>query len=150
VKLIPIPNDFIYCTCHLGPSEDGTGLLLQGNAGAEVTVYPECYMHSHIVRMVQSGMPVRLDSTTGDDGKPVAVFSAIPAIARNELVSLDDRFPSDWVSIAEVDVTALGEEPGGLADARGIARAIENARRHGSPTYLVIDGRRVAVIIGVM
>lgn len=58
------------------------------------------------------------------------------------------RIPADADMGAEIDVTGLGDEPGGVGDVSGIARAIENARKYGTVTYLTIDGWRVAAIVG--
>ena len=55
------------------------------------------------------------------------------------------RIPADVTSAAEIDVTGLGTEPGGLGDVRAIARAIENARTHGAACD---HGVRVAAIVG--
>lgn len=50
---------------------------------------------------------------------------------------------------AVINVTGLGDEPGGIGDVTGIAYAIKSARDYGAVTYLTEDGRSVAAIIGV-
>ena len=59
------------------------------------------------------------------------------------------RIPADVTSAAEIDVTGLGFERGGLGDVTGIARAIEFARTRGAVCYLVVNRVRVAAIVGV-
>ena len=51
--------------------------------------------------------------------------------------------------VTEVNVTGLGDEPGGLADVTGLAGMISSVRDHGTIGYLTENGRRVAAVVPV-
>jgi hypothetical protein len=54
MKNQPIPNDFLNCRCHLGPSEEVDSVLVKGDE-VEVTVHPDCPFHAALVRHAWNG-----------------------------------------------------------------------------------------------
>lgn len=61
----------------------------------------------------------------------------------------DLTIPGDLEFMSVVDVTGLGNEPGGTGDVTGLADAVRSARDHGMSCYLLEDGQPVAAVVPV-